>query len=58
LVQFAEVGDQIQMGSSWRKRHWAKWSRTEVDRENLLIMTESDVMGVVEGTVAFTRKAA
>ena len=37
-----------------------KWSGTEVkiDGEDLLIMKESDVMGVVEGVVALKRKAA
>ena len=39
---------------------FGKWSGTEVkiDGEDLLIMKESDVMGVVEGTVALKRKAA
>ena len=45
-----KVGDRILFG---------KWSGTEVkiDGEDLLIMKESDVMGVLEGKVA-TRKAA
>jgi chaperonin GroES len=45
-----KVGDRILFG---------KWSGTEVkiDGEELLIMKESDVMGVVEGKVA-NRKAA
>ena len=45
-----KVGDRILFG---------KWSGTEVklDGEELLIMKESDVMGVVEGKVA-GRKAA
>jgi chaperonin GroES len=45
-----KVGDRILFG---------KWSGTEVkiDGEDLLIMKESDVMGIVEGKVA-TRKAA
>jgi len=45
-----EVGDRILFG---------KWSGTEVkiDGEELLIMKESDVMGVIEGK-ASTRKAA
>jgi len=45
-----KVGDRILFG---------KWSGTEVkiDGEELLIMKESDVMGVLEGKVA-TRKAA
>jgi len=44
------VGDRILFG---------KWSGTEVkvDGEDLLIMKESDVMGVIEGKVA-RRKAA
>jgi chaperonin GroES len=38
---------------------FGKWSGTEVriDGEDLLIMKESDIMGVIEG-VATTRKAA
>jgi chaperonin GroES len=46
-----KAGDRILFG---------KWSGTEVkiDGEDLLIMKESDVMGVVEGTVALKRKAA
>jgi len=45
-----KVGDRILFG---------KWSGTEVkiDGEDLLIMKESDVMGVLEGKAA-TRKAA
>jgi chaperonin GroES len=45
-----KVGDRIIFG---------KWSGTEVkiDGEDLLIMKESDVMGVVEGKVV-SRKAA
>jgi len=45
-----KVGDRILFG---------KWSGTEVkiDGEDLLIMKESDVMGVLEGK-AVTRKAA
>jgi len=45
------VGDRILFG---------KWSGTEVkiDGEDLLIMKESDVMGVVEGKASSTRKAA
>ena len=45
-----KVGDRILFG---------KWSGTEVkiDGEELLIMKESDVMGVIEGRVA-ARKAA
>ena len=39
---------------------FAKWSGTEVkiDGEDLLIMKESDVMGVIEGTTATKKKAA
>ena len=45
-----KAGDRILFG---------KWSGTEVriDGEDLLIMKESDIMGVVEGAAA-TRKAA
>ena len=46
-----KAGDRILFG---------KWSGTEVkiDGEDLLIMKESDIMGVVEGTPALKRKAA
>ena len=46
-----KVGDRILFG---------KWSGTEVriDGEELLIMKESDIMGVVEGTGATQKKAA
>ena len=46
-----KAGDRILFG---------KWSGTEVkiDGEDLIIMKESDVMGVVEGTLALKRKAA
>ncbi len=46
-----KAGDRILFG---------KWSGTEVkiDGEDLIIMKESDVMGVVEGVVALKRKAA
>ena len=46
-----KVGDRVLFG---------KWSGTEVkiDGEELLIMKESDVMGVIEGTPAKTKKAA
>ena len=39
---------------------FGKWSGTEVkiDGEELLIMKESDIMGIVEGGVAARRKAA
>ena len=44
-------GDRILFG---------KWSGTEVrlDGEDLLIMKESDILGIVEGAAAQTRKAA
>ena len=46
-----KAGDRILFG---------KWSGTEVkiDGEDLIIMKESDVMGVVEGVVALKRRAA
>ncbi len=46
-----KVGDRILFG---------KWSGTEIklEGEDLLIMKESDVMGVVEGASARARKAA
>jgi chaperonin GroES len=46
-----KVGDRILFG---------KWSGTEVklDGEELLIMKESDVMGIIEGVPASKRKAA
>ncbi len=46
-----KVGDHILFG---------KWSGTEVkiDGEELLIMKESDVMGVIEGHSAKAKKAA
>src|SRR4051812_10677839 len=46
-----KAGDRILFG---------KWSGTEVkiDGEELLIMKESDLMGVIEGAAAVTRKAA
>ena len=46
-----KAGDKILFG---------KWSGTEVkiDGEELLIMKESDVMGVIEGTPAKAKKAA
>ena len=46
-----KVGDRILFG---------KWSGTEVkiDGEDLLIMKESDVMGIIEGAKASGRKAA
>ena len=46
-----KVGDRILFG---------KWSATDIklDGEELLIMQESDVMGVIEGAAAPARKAA
>jgi chaperonin GroES len=46
-----KAGDRILFG---------KWSGTEVklDGEELLIMKESDIMGVIEGSVATKKKAA
>ncbi len=46
-----KVGDRILFG---------KWSGTEIklDGEELLIMKESDVMGVVEGAATPAKKAA
>ncbi len=39
---------------------FGKWSGTEVklDGEELLIMKESDIMGVIEGSPAIKKKAA
>jgi chaperonin GroES len=46
-----KAGDRILFG---------KWSGTEVklDREELLIMKESDIMGIIEGSPAAKKKAA
>ncbi len=46
-----KAGDRVLFG---------KWSGTEVriDGEDLLIMKESDIMGIVEGAPASKRKAA
>ena len=46
-----KAGDKILFG---------KWSGTEVklDGEELLIMKESDIMGIIEGTPAGKKKAA
>jgi chaperonin GroES len=46
-----KAGDRILFG---------KWSGTEVkiDGEELLIMKESDILGVLEGTAASKKKAA
>jgi chaperonin GroES len=46
-----KAGDRILFG---------KWSGTEVkiDGEELLIMKESDIMGIIEGSPAIKKKAA
>ncbi len=46
-----KVGDRVLFG---------KWSGTEVtlDGEELLIMKESDILGVIEGAADITKKAA
>jgi len=46
-----KTGDKVLFG---------KWSGTEVkiDGEELLIMKESDIMGVIEGTASSSKKAA
>ena len=46
-----KAGDKVLFG---------KWSGTEVkiDGEELLIMKESDIMGVIEGTASASKKAA
>jgi chaperonin GroES len=46
-----KAGDRVLFG---------KWSGTEVkvDGEDLLIMKESDIMGVIEGAAAVKKKAA
>jgi chaperonin GroES len=46
-----KAGDRVLFG---------KWSGSEVkiDGEDLLIMKESDIMGIVEGTIADLKKAA
>jgi chaperonin GroES len=46
-----KAGDRILFG---------KWSGTEVklDGEELLIMKESDIMGIVEGSTVVKKKAA
>ncbi|HVA13417.1 MAG TPA: co-chaperone GroES [Stellaceae bacterium] len=46
-----KVGDRVLFG---------KWSGTEVkiDGEDLMIMKESDIMGIIEGTPAKARKVA
>jgi len=51
IAMDVKVGDRILFG---------KWSGTEVkiDGEELLIMKESDIMGVIEGGAAKGKKAA
>jgi chaperonin GroES len=51
IVPEVKPGDRILFG---------KWSGTEVkvDGQDLLIMKESDIMGVLEGAKSTTRKAA
>ncbi|MBP2315322.1 co-chaperone GroES [Azospirillum soli] len=46
-----KVGDRVLFG---------KWSGTEVkiDGEDFLIMKESDILGIIEGGAAATKKAA
>jgi chaperonin GroES len=46
-----KAGDRVLFG---------KWSGTEVkiDGEDLLIMKESDIMGIIEGTASGKKKAA
>ena len=51
VVLDVKVGDRVLFG---------KWSGTEVkiDGEDLMIMKESDIMGIIEGTPAKGRKVA
>ena len=51
VVPEVKTGDRILFG---------KWSGTEVkiDGEELLIMKESDIMGIIEGGKATSKKAA
>ena len=51
IVPEVKAGDRILFG---------KWSGTEVkiDGQELLIMKESDIMGVLEGAKSVSRKAA
>ena len=56
-----ERGELVPMGVKPGDRVlFAKWSGTEVklDGEELLIMKESDIMGVVEGAAASKKKVA
>jgi chaperonin GroES len=52
-------GEVIAVGAGARIL-FGKWSGTEVklDGEELLIMKESDIMGIIEGTPAAKKKAA
>ena len=51
IAMDVKAGDRVLFG---------KWSGTEVriDGEDLLVMKESDIMGVIEGAAKKTRKAA
>jgi chaperonin GroES len=59
-----QEGEVIAVGPGARdeagKILFGKWSGTEVklDGEDLLIMKESDIMGIVEGSAQTTKKAA
>ena len=56
-----DSGELIPMGvKAGDKILFGKWSGTEVkiDGQDLLIMKESDIMGVLEGTKAAKKKAA
>ena len=56
-----EAGKLTPMGvKSGDRVLFGKWSGTEVklDGDELLIMKESDIMGVLEGTTAAKKKAA
>ena len=56
-----ESGKLISMGVKTGDRVlFGKWSGTEVkmDGEELVIMKESDIMGIIEGSPAAVRKAA
>ena len=56
-----EAGKLVPLDVKDGNRHlFGKWSGTEVklDGEELLIMQESDIMGIIEGQPAAKRKAA
>ena len=56
-----ETGALVPMGVSKGDRVlFGKWSGTEIklDGEDLLIMAESDILGVIEGTAVARKKAA